>query len=212
MNGYSNKAIITIICLCLFACAGCKSDQPPPPASTQPDTAASNGSTDTTNAVATNNGAVAAPAIEPQGVASGQQKAPVAANGKFAGMAVPKHEAPAATPVIESGAQAKASNARAASQDPVEVRNVDSQFSLGTPRGWQVSGELKNTSGKQIRKIELTALMLDDKGKTLDAQKVDLPLTLIPGKIDEVKRFSITVNPPSGWQGKAAVKVTNVGF
>lgn len=209
MNEYSSKAIIISISLCLVVFAGCKSDQPPATASSQTDTAGS----DATNAsVATDNTATAAPTIDPLAVASAPQKAPVAANGKFVGMVAPKPEAPAATPIIESGAQANASNARSASQDPVEVRNVDSQFSLGTPKGWQVTGELKNTSGKQLRKIELTAFLLDDKGKSLDAQKVDLSPSLIPSNINEIKKFSITVNAPSGWQGKAAVKATRVDF
>ncbi len=206
MSRYNNTAII-IIGLCLIVLAGCKSDQPVTPASPQSDTASSN----TTGApVATDNTAAASPIIEPVAVPPAQQKASVAANDKFVGMVVPKHEVPVAQPIIESGAQSNASSALS-SQDPVEVRNLESQFVMNG-RGWYVLGEIKNSSGKLLRKVELTTSLLDDKGKSVAEQTDDLPPALVPSQAGERKQFSISVKPPSGWQGKAAVKVTHVEF
>ena len=107
--------------------------------------------------------------------------------------------------------QSKAASART-SQDPVEVSKVESQFGIGTLKGWQVLGELTNFSDKQVRKIELTTSLLDASGKTLAEQTDDLPPSLIPSNAGESKKFSITVKPPSGWQGKAAGRVARVEF
>lgn len=111
---------------------------------------------------------------------------------------------------VAPGMEAKSSGT-SASGDPVEVKSVETQFVLST-RSWQVLGELKNASGKRVKKIELTTFLLNDKGKSLAEQKDDLPPFLVPSNAGESKRFSITVTPPSGWQGKAAVKVTHVEF
>ncbi len=207
MSRYNNTAII-IIGLCLIVLAGCKSDQPVTPASPQSDTASSN----TTGApVATDNTAAASPIIEPVAVPPAQQKASVAANGKFVGMVVPKHEVPVEQhPITQFVAQPNTSGALS-SQDPVEVGNVESQFVMNG-RGWYVLGEIKNSSGKLLRKVELTTSLLDDKGKSVAEQTDDLLPALVPSQAGERKQFSISVKPPSGWQGKAAVKVTHVEF
>ncbi len=199
MNGYNNKAIIIIISLCLIMFAGCKSDQPPtPPAPLQPDTASSS---TTDAAVATNNTTVAPPPLPLS--AKTTSKLPLgAAPPQPAGAPPPQNVAP--------GTEAKSSGT-SASQDPVEVKAVEAQFVLKAG-SWQVLGELKNSSGKRLQKIELTTFLLDDKGKSLVEQKVDLPPILIPSVPGESKRFSINVNPPSGWQGKTAVKVTHLEF
>lgn len=199
MNKYSNKAIIIGIFLIVFA--GCKSDEPTTVTSPQPDTTSS-------ATAATDNTAVAT--VPNATVATNSNTAAKAQAPLFAPVGHPIAQPVEQQPVTQFVAQPNTSGRRD-SQEPVEVGNVESQFVMNG-RGWYVLGEIKNSSGKLLRKVELTTSLLDDKGKSVAEQTDDLPPSLVPSQAGERKKFSIPVKPLSGWQGKAAVKVTRVEF
>lgn len=199
MNRYSNKALIIGLFLVMFA--GCKSDEPTTATSPQPDTTSSaTAATDTTAVATAPNAAVAT-----NSNAAAKAPAPL-----FAPVGHPIAQPVKQQPVTQFVAQPNTSGKRA-SQEPVEVGNVESQFVMNG-RGWYVLGEIKNSSGKLLRKVELTTSLLDDKGKSVAEQTDDLPPSLVPSQDGERKKFSINVKPPPGWQGKAVVKVTHAEF
>lgn len=102
-------------------------------------------------------------------------------------------------------------------KDKVLVRNVKVNQVYGI---WSVSGELKNTGDRTLRRVEVTVYLLDKEGKTI-GQQSNSPVWVTEIALGDntpllpnyTRSFGYNVNaPPSDWSHKVNVDITRIEY